>query len=303
MKHTTLSRFASLAASAALALSLAACGSTSRSTYSAAVSNDTAALSSQDAGDYEYYSAESAAAGESSSFSSDDLTSSMLDPSTVESSRKIVYNASVRMETTDYDTTRAALQEMARTWAGEYHTTFAPGAEAALLDRCGDDQFLLQNEIAKLAALSGYTTITTQMIQQLGTVTLDADTFDMVKLVAAGNTRQALAKLQTLLELQNEPILITGALIGNYLDIYRAFLAKKSRRPLADLAKDFKYTGKWNYRLGNADQTAARFQRSQIEESLRILQKLDLDLKGSRLDAPLLMQKAICELSLARSRA
>ena len=198
---------------------------------------------------------------------------------------------------------RAALQEMARTWAGEYHTTFAPGAEAALLDRCGDDQFLLQNEIAKLAALSGYTTITTQMIQQLGIVTLDADTFDMVKLVAAGNTRQALAKLQTLLELQNEPILITGALIGNYLDIYRAFLAKKSRRPLADLAKDFKYTGKWNYRLGNADQTAARFQRSQIEESLRILQKLDLDLKGSRLDAPLLMQKAICELSLARSRA
>lgn len=57
MKHTTLSRFASLAASAALALSLAACGSTSRSTYSAAVSNDTAAFSSQDAGDYEYYSA------------------------------------------------------------------------------------------------------------------------------------------------------------------------------------------------------------------------------------------------------
>ena len=47
MKHTTLSRFASLAASAALALSLAACGSTSRSTYSAAVSNDTAALAAR----------------------------------------------------------------------------------------------------------------------------------------------------------------------------------------------------------------------------------------------------------------
>ena len=198
---------------------------------------------------------------------------------------------------------RAALQEMACSWANECGAQFAKGAEAALLDRCGEDQFLLKNEIDKLAALSGYGTITAEMVAQLGTVTLDADTFDMVKLVAAGNTRQALAKLQTLLELQNEPILITGALIGNYLDIYRAFLAKKSRRPLADLAKDFKYTGKWNYRLGNADQTAARFQRSQIEESLRILQKLDLDLKGSRLDAPLLMQKAICELSLARSRA
>ena len=129
MKHTTLSRFASLAASAALALSLAACGSTSRSTYSAAPSNDTAAFSSQDAGDYEYYSAESAEAGEGSSFSSDDLTSSMLDPSTVESSRKIVYNASVRMETTDYDTTRAALQEAVTAANGYLESTDQGGSK------------------------------------------------------------------------------------------------------------------------------------------------------------------------------
>ena len=126
MKHTTLSRFASLAASAALALSLAACGSTSRSTYSAAPSNDTAAFSSQDAGDYEYYSAES---GEGSSFSSDDLTSSMLDPSTVESSRKIVYNASVRMETTDYDTTRTALQEAVTAANGYLESTDQGGSK------------------------------------------------------------------------------------------------------------------------------------------------------------------------------
>ncbi len=34
------------------------------------------------------------------------------------------------------------------------------------------------------------------MIEQLGTVTLDADTFDMVKLVAAGNTRPGPAKAE-----------------------------------------------------------------------------------------------------------
>ena len=49
--------------------------------------------------------------------------------------------------------------------------------------------------------------------------------------------------------------------------------------------------------IGTADRMWTR------PNGLRILQKLDLDLKGSRLDAPLLMQKAICELSLARSRA
>lgn len=198
---------------------------------------------------------------------------------------------------------RNALQAMAREWAAELGAGFAPGAEALLLERCGDDQFLLHNEIEKLAALAGYGEITEQAIRQLGTVTLEADTFDMVKLVVAGRTAQALQKLKTLLQLQNDPILITGALAGNYLDLYRVCLAKRSRRSNADVAKDFGYTGKWNYRLGNAEAAASRLGRGQIERSLAILQKLDLDLKGSRLDQDLLLQKALCELALAGRRA
>lgn len=197
---------------------------------------------------------------------------------------------------------RSALQGMAREWAKVSGASFAPGADALLIERCGEDQFLLQNEVEKLAALSGYGTITAEMIARLGTVTLDADTFDMVKLVAAGRTEQAMKKLKTLLEMQNEPIMITGALVSNYLDLYRASLAQKSHRTMADVAKDFGYTGKWNYRLGNAEQAAAHFGRHQIEQSLRILQKLDLELKGSRLDSDLLLQKALCELALARGR-
>ena len=194
---------------------------------------------------------------------------------------------------------RAELQALARSWAGETGATFAPGAEGELLDRCGEDQFLLQNEIAKLAAYAGYCTITRQMVQQLGTVTLEADTFEMVELVVTGRLEQAQRKLKTLLELQNDPILITGALAGNYLDLYRVLQAKRSHRSLADLAKDFGYGGKWSYRLGKTEKTAARFRRHQLEQCLCILQKLDLDLKSSKLDADLLLQKALCELALA----
>ena len=197
---------------------------------------------------------------------------------------------------------RGDLQKMLRTWAEEMGTAFAPGADAQLLDRCGEDQFLLRNEVDKLAALSGYGTVTVEMVRTLGTVTLDADTFDMVKLMSAGQTGKALQKLKVLLQLQNDPILIAGALNGNYLDIYRVFLAKRSRRSLSDAAKDFGYTGKWNYRLGNAEKAAARFTREQIEQSLFILQQLDLDLKRSRLDSDLLLQKALCQLSLAGGR-
>ena len=195
--------------------------------------------------------------------------------------------------------TASALQAMARDWAKETGAAFAPSAEAALLARCGEDQFLLRNEIEKLAALADYGTITPQMIAQLGTVTLDADTFDMVKLVTSGQTEKAQQKLKMLLALQNDPIMITGALISNYLDLYRVLLGRRSRRALSAVAKDFGYSGNWNYRLSTTEKTAARFKRAQLEECLHILQRLDTDLKSSRLDADLLMQKALCELSLA----
>ena len=197
--------------------------------------------------------------------------------------------------------TRTALQALARDWAGESGAQFAPGAEAALLDRCGEDQFLLHNEIDKLAALSGYGTITIQMVQQLGTVTLEADAFTMVRMIAEGQTAQAQKKLQTLLALQNDPIMITGALTSNYLDLYRVSLAKRSRRSLADAAKDFGYSGNWSRRLSNAERTAARYKTAQLEQCLRVLRKLDIDLKSSKLDSALLLQRALCELSLARS--
>ena len=195
--------------------------------------------------------------------------------------------------------TASALQAMARDWAKESGASVAPGTEAALLARCGEDQFLLKNEIEKLAALSGYSTITQQMVSQLGTVTLDADTFDMVKLVTSGQTEKAQQKLKTLLALQNDPIMITGALISNYLDLYRVLLGRRSRRSLGDVAKDFGYGGNWNYRLNSTEKTASRFKRGQLESCLHILQRLDTDLKSSKLDADLLMQKALCELALA----
>lgn len=195
--------------------------------------------------------------------------------------------------------TGAALQAMARDWAKEAGADFAPGTEAALLARCGEDQFLLKNEVEKLAALANYSTITKEMVSRLGTVTLDADTFDMVKLLTSGQADKAQQKLKTLLALQNEPIMIAGALISNYLDLYRVLLGRRSRRSLGDVAKDFGYKGNWNYRLNSTEKTALRFKRAQLEECLHILQRLDTDLKSSKLDADLLMQKALCELALA----
>ena len=180
---------------------------------------------------------------------------------------------------------RAALQAMAREWAGQSGASFAPGAEAMLLDRCGEDQFLLHSEIEKLAALADYGTITPAMIQQLGTVTLDADTFDMVRLVSEGADpdRRWDEATGTLLELQNDPILITGALIFQLSGCVPRLSGPEKPPVRCRAGQGFRLHRQWNYRLNNADQAAARYDRRRIERSLQVLQQLDLDLKGSRL--------------------
>ena len=59
-------------------------------------------------------------------------------------------------------------------------TTLSEGTAAALLERCGEDPFLLENEVDKLCALSGYQTVTTAMVAEMGTVSLEADVFEMI---------------------------------------------------------------------------------------------------------------------------
>jgi DNA polymerase-3 subunit delta len=197
---------------------------------------------------------------------------------------------------------RAALCRMAETWAQDVGAAFAPGVSTLLLDRCGENPFLLKNETDKLAALANYGTITADAVHTISTVTLDADTFDMVNLAVSGRTTLALKKLNMLLALQNDPVQIAGALNGNYLDIYRMFLAQKSRRQASDVAKDFGYTGNWRRRLEAAGNTAARFTRNRIETSMAILQTLDSELKGqSRVDNRILLEKALCDLARAGS--
>ena len=62
------------------------------------------------------------------------------------------------------------------------------------------------------------------MVAEMGTVSLEADVFEMIRMITAKNATGACKKLQTLLRLQQEPIAITAAMIGSYVDLYRVQL-------------------------------------------------------------------------------
>mgnify|MGYP000208176539 CR=1 FL=1 len=175
--------------------------------------------------------------------------------------------------------------------AKEQGATLPEGAATALLERCGEDPFLLENEVDKLCALSGYQTVS---------VSLDADVFEMIRMITAKNATGACKKLQTLLRLQQEPIAITGAMIGSYVDLYRVKLGAAKRKPYGTVFKDFGYKGS-DYRLKRSAETASHYTLKQIENCMQVLLELDQSLKGQPVDAQILLETALCRLAMAGS--
>lgn len=170
-------------------------------------------------------------------------------------------------------------------------------AASALLDRCGEDPYLLENEVDKLAAASGYRTITPALVADMGVVSLEADVFEMVRMVTARNAAAACKKLQVLLRLQQEPIAITAALIGSYVDLYRVKLGQQNKKNYTAVFKDFGYKGS-DFRLKRSAQTAAGYTLPQLKRCLNILLELDKSLKGQPVNPQVLLEMALCRLAM-----
>ena len=183
--------------------------------------------------------------------------------------------------------------------AKEQKTTLPDGA-AAVLERCGEDPFLLENEVDKLCALSGYQTVTAAMVAEMGTVSLEADVFEMIRMITAKNATGACKKLQTLLRLQQEPIAITAALIGSYVDLYRVKLGAAKRKNYSTVFKDFGYKGS-DYRLKRSAETVSHYTLGQIENCMQVLLELDQSLKSQPTDDQILLETALCRLAMAGS--
>ncbi|MEG1103342.1 MAG: DNA polymerase III subunit delta [Oscillospiraceae bacterium] len=187
------------------------------------------------------------------------------------------------------------IKQFAIDTAKSINATLSKDAAAALVERCGTDYFLLESELAKLAAYANYGEITKEMIAILGTLNLEADVFEMVRFVASKNKAKACNLLAKLIELKSEPVAIVGALSGNFLDAYRMKCAKESKKSNAEVMKDFGYKGS-DWRLRKAGETAALYTKVQLRNILKILTQLDLSLKSSAVDHNILLQTALFEI-------
>lgn len=173
---------------------------------------------------------------------------------------------------------------------------FAPGAEEVLLDRAGEDRPLLANETQKLAAISGYTQISIDMVNEYATDNTEADVFQLARAITARQRREAYARLDKLLVQKHEPIAIAAALSGTFVDMYRVRCGAEIGLAPAAVGADLGYTGS-PYRLQKAKENAARYTTAELETCLLELGELDAALKSSPLpDKSVLLTTTIARL-------
>ncbi|MDL2219276.1 DNA polymerase III subunit delta [Ruminococcaceae bacterium OttesenSCG-928-O06] len=198
-------------------------------------------------------------------------------------------------------TRRDNLQYIAQL-AGAAGASISPAAAEALLLRAGEDRTLLQQEVAKLAALCAYGAIGEEAVEALATHNVEADVFQLVGAIAAGRAAAAHQKLAQLLALRQEPVAIAGALAGSFVDMYRVRVGVEAKKPLSTIFKDMGYKGN-EYRMQKAKENAARYTTAALQGCILCLAKLDRQLKSSALpDKSLLLQAAVGQLLLLRGR-
>lgn len=164
-----------------------------------------------------------------------------------------------------------------------------------LVERCGDDLNLLNNELDKLAALADGGEITRGHIEQAATRNLEASVFDLSKALLQNSYERAYTILNTLLTQREEPVSILAVLSSAYADLYRAKVAAQAGRQATELAADFGYKGR-EWRLRNAARDSVPLSLSMLRQSLELLAQADSRLKSSRTDKRVVLEQTAAQL-------
>lgn len=190
---------------------------------------------------------------------------------------------------------RSELVRLVCSGAAKRGCVMSPDKAGRLISLVGDDLTNLLNELEKVCAFTGGGEIQYADIDAVAVKTIDAAVFDLTKAIAANNAQRAFGTLSALFDLRTEPIMIMGALISSYVDMYRVKICRQSGGRAEDVAKVFDYKNK-EFRLRNASSQAASLSTAQLRSCLDELYEADRLLKGSGLDGKMILEKCVTRL-------
>lgn len=157
-----------------------------------------------------------------------------------------------------------------------------PDLCAYLIDITGGTMTALSGEISKICAYSGSDTIAKSDIDAVTEPVLDAVVFQMTDLLGRQEYGLALKKLRQLLQMQEEPLMILGAIGGHFRRLSTAKILQNHGRPPAELMK---LCGMSEYAARRNMSAAGRFSADFYAKASELVLETDRAIKTS-LDAP-----------------
>ena len=170
----------------------------------------------------------------------------------------------------------------------------APELCAYLIDLTDGTMTALGSEIRKLVAYSGADTVCKADIDAVVEPTLDAQAFRMTDQLSTGNYSAALQTLQKLFKMQEEPLLILGAVGANYRRLSTARTLLDHGRPVSELQK---LCGIGEYPAKKTMDAARRYRPEFLAKASSLIMETDYQMKTSFDDSQRLLELLILQLA------
>ena len=163
-----------------------------------------------------------------------------------------------------------------------------------LIEITGGTMMAIGGEIEKICAYSGADTIQRSDIDAVTEPVLDAVVFQMTDLLSAGRYDQALMKLRQLLQMQQEPLAILGAVGGSFRRIGAARTLLDNGRNSAELQK---LCGLPDYPARKTMEAARKFSADFCRKAAELVLETDYKMKTSFDDNERLLEMLILQLA------
>lgn len=175
--------------------------------------------------------------------------------------------------------------------------TMSPRLAEYFISVVGDEMSVLLNELEKLCFYCENETVEKQDIDQIVTKNVESSVYDLAKQIITGNRDAAFKNLSYLISRKTDPISISSALIGAYVDMYRAKVFVTSGFLASECAKYYNYKNR-AFRLNYAAKDASKLDLTALRKSLDILSQTDINLKSTSYDKRILLEETIVKLML-----
>ena len=163
-----------------------------------------------------------------------------------------------------------------------------------LIHRTGGAMTALLGEIGKLAAYVAEETVTRDHIDLLVEPVLEADVFSITSAIAQGRYESALQTLRTVLQKQEEPVRILGAMGGQFRRLLAAKRLLEGGKQQADLMKLCGISG---YPAKLSMESAKRLSERFCARAVELCLEADEKLKSSYDDPERILEFLVLELA------